>query len=184
MTQVNNKEHELAIWLNEQEENYHPDISKSKGMLRDPECHKLYTEFINDPKYSKYLTKKQTKEAIKTTIKALLFRADKENVILVDIPLTEMFGNEELDMDYVKKKMKVDRFEFYGFGDYWFIMDDGMCDATREFNSVFNKMFKKVPCINRMLEPTGNYLMFKMVDYKRMDIETDLRYITNKLKQL
>tara|TARA_B100001059_G_scaffold219719_1_gene241026 strand:+ start:784 stop:1047 length:264 start_codon:yes stop_codon:yes gene_type:complete len=62
MTQVNNKEHELAVWLNEQEENYHPNISKSKGMLRDPECHKLYTEFINDPKYSKYLTKKSVKK--------------------------------------------------------------------------------------------------------------------------
>lgn len=50
-----NKEHELAGWLQEQQQNYHPDISKSKGMLRNPECHKLYTEFINDPKYSKYL---------------------------------------------------------------------------------------------------------------------------------
>ncbi len=62
MTQLINKEHELAVWLNEQEENYHPDISKSKGMLRDPECHKLYTEFINDPKYSKYLTKNSVKK--------------------------------------------------------------------------------------------------------------------------
>ena len=44
-------------------------------------------------------------------------------------------------------------------------------------------MFKNVPCIARMLEPTGNYLMFKMVDYKRMDIETDLLYITKQLKK-
>ena len=35
-----------------------------------------------------------------------------------------------------------------------------------------------------MLEPTGNYLMFKMVDYKRMDIETDLLYITKQLKNI
>ena len=49
--------HELALWLEEQENNYHPDISKSKGMLTDPELHKLFTEFVNDPKYSKYITK-------------------------------------------------------------------------------------------------------------------------------
>ena len=47
-------EHELALWLEEQVSNYHPEISKSKGMLRNIECHKLFTEFINDPKYSKY----------------------------------------------------------------------------------------------------------------------------------
>ena len=45
-------EHELAVWLEEQEDNYHPDISKSKGMLTNPELHKLFTEFVNDPKYS------------------------------------------------------------------------------------------------------------------------------------
>tara|TARA_R110000822_G_scaffold279346_1_gene401095 strand:- start:208 stop:525 length:318 start_codon:yes stop_codon:yes gene_type:complete len=50
-------EHELAVWLEEQEDNYHPDISKSKGMLTNPELHKLFTEFVNDPKYSKYITK-------------------------------------------------------------------------------------------------------------------------------
>ena len=49
----NHKENELTVWLEEQEKNYHPDISNSKGMLRNPEYHKLYTEFINDPKYSK-----------------------------------------------------------------------------------------------------------------------------------
>tara|TARA_R110000772_G_scaffold12522_3_gene38071 strand:+ start:493 stop:741 length:249 start_codon:yes stop_codon:yes gene_type:complete len=48
-------EHELAVWLEEQEDNYHPDISKSKGMLTNPELHKLFTEFVNDPKYSKYI---------------------------------------------------------------------------------------------------------------------------------
>ena len=40
-----------------------------------------------------------------------------------------------------------------------------------------------VPCIARMLEPTGNYLMFKMIDYQRMDIEADLQHIKKQLKK-
>ena len=48
---------DLALWLDEQEEYYHPDISKSKGMLRNPEIHKLFKEFVNDPKYSKHFKK-------------------------------------------------------------------------------------------------------------------------------
>jgi len=40
------EEHKLAVWLDEQQDNYHPDILKSKGMLKNPECHKLFTEFI------------------------------------------------------------------------------------------------------------------------------------------
>ena len=123
-----------------------------------------------------------------TTIKALLFREDKDNVILVNIPVNNQGTyKEELDMNYVKKKLKFDTdlsTELYGFDDYWFVMDDGMSDAPRGYNSVFNKMFKNVPCIAKMLEPTGNYLMFKMVDYKRVDIETDLQYIKNKLKKM
>ena len=39
-------EHELALWLEEQESNYHPDISKSKGMLRNIECYKLFTSLL------------------------------------------------------------------------------------------------------------------------------------------
>ena len=40
-------EHELALWLREQESDYHPDISKSKGMMRKIKCqNKIYYYFI------------------------------------------------------------------------------------------------------------------------------------------
>ena len=69
-----------------------------------------------------------------------------------------------------------------GFGDYWFIMDDGMCDAPRSFNAPFHKFFSAVG--EQWLESTGNYLVFKMIKNRRIDIEEDLEIVINNLKKL
>lgn len=48
----------LGEWLEEQLNDYDEDITKSKGMLKIPEIHQQFTDFLNDPRYNKYVFKK------------------------------------------------------------------------------------------------------------------------------
>ena len=51
---------QLGTWLGTQKKNYDTDITKSKGIMKTPEIHKIWTEFINDPKYSEYFESNET----------------------------------------------------------------------------------------------------------------------------
>jgi superfamily II DNA or RNA helicase len=62
----------LAIWFNHQKSNYNSDINKCKHSMKKPEIHSLWTEFINNPKYTSPNQPKIEEEVIvpkKITIK-------------------------------------------------------------------------------------------------------------------
>jgi superfamily II DNA or RNA helicase len=45
----------LGIWISYQKKNYNPDIALCNFIMKTPEIHKLFTEFINNPKYTKHI---------------------------------------------------------------------------------------------------------------------------------
>ena len=48
----------ITEWLQEQLNDYDEDINKSKGMLKAPQIHQQFTDFLNDPRFNKYVFKK------------------------------------------------------------------------------------------------------------------------------
>tara|TARA_R110000803_G_scaffold31960_1_gene70781 strand:+ start:489 stop:725 length:237 start_codon:yes stop_codon:yes gene_type:complete len=48
----------LAEWLEEQLNDYDEDIKKSKGLLKVQQIHQQFTDFLNDPRFNKYVFKK------------------------------------------------------------------------------------------------------------------------------
>ena len=57
----NSEQKTLANWIGTQNKIYDVDISKCKQIMKNEEIHKLWTDFINDPKYSKLMaTRKRT----------------------------------------------------------------------------------------------------------------------------
>ena len=105
------------------------------------------------------------------TVKALLFRADAPSVKMVKIPVVNTPVGEMLNRNIVKDLLGfsgLEGLEVYGYGDYRFIMDDGMWGA-----------FKLEPF---KLEPTGNYLVYKEKNYHMIDIEEDLKIVRDEVK--
>ena len=54
----------LGCWVCTQKAIYNVNIQHSKKIMKDPEIHQLWTEFINDPKYIQYF-KKSVKKSVK-----------------------------------------------------------------------------------------------------------------------
>ena len=45
----------LGRWLSSQKAKYNEDIKQSKRIMKDKEIHKIWSDFINDKKYKKYI---------------------------------------------------------------------------------------------------------------------------------
>jgi len=46
----------LGSWINKQKENYDPEITRCKKIMKKIEIYNLWKEFINDEKYKNYFT--------------------------------------------------------------------------------------------------------------------------------
>lgn len=54
----------LGMWVSRQKTYYNVNIDGSKFIMKDPEIHQLWSEFINDPKYIQYF-----KQVVKKSVK-------------------------------------------------------------------------------------------------------------------
>ena len=91
----------LGHWVGTQQKNYNVNIQQSKRILKDPEIHKLWSDFINDPKYIQYF-KKSVKKSVKLDASQEPIQEQKEET---EPRSTTLKQTQQSEYQEISKKM-------------------------------------------------------------------------------